>query len=1149
MEVCSRRSASLAASLLLCGVVGSACVPIAAEVDLVLELVSAPMSAQPGSDLEVVTRVCNRGTALWSGPTEVEHFIHEFPTPASPDGPFAGLRPVPPLAPGECDEQSHLAPIPSDLPHGVYQVFGTVDPYQNSGDTKPGNNDRRSWLIGIGHAPDLVVRGVTGAPSAYPGSGFDARVDVCNQGTEWSGPTDVMVYLSEDAVIESVYHDPSSPDWPAGPIPVPDLAPGLCITVEGPVTASFSPGAFHLGAIVDENDTLLELIEINNRRAGGLIGVGDGPDLVVSELTGPLSSMNWTDFDVHAVVCNQGTTPSFPSDLSLYFSEDAVITPSMTFPMSGDPLLMMVPTPPLEPGQCHGEDVTVHASAPAEGAWFLGAVIDEHELVPELIESNNTLAGDLMGVGYGPDLVVRTLASAPSVELTGTLDVDAEVCNLGTDFSGPSELRLYFSADLVLEGTDPGGPPGADPELGLFAVPILAPGECWSETVLANSSVPEEGAYHLAGSVDELDYVPELIESNNVLFGPQVGVGWKPDLVVTDLTAPPSARIFDTFEATATVCNQGTAASPSAWLAFYHSEDQTISGEMMGPDHFAGNMDVPFLDPGACVLVFASLAGSVMTDGAYYLGAIVDEYENVVELIETNNTFTGPLMGLGEGADLVVERLDGPPTAEPGETIWVDLEVCNQGTLPSVSTDLHLYASPDASIEGLLEGPLDVDHLLGPVMVPPLMEGECHVAQEPAALPPTEEGLFTLGAIVDEFDSVPELVEANNTYTGDPIGVGFGPDLIVTRLVGPPSADEAIPFPVEVEICNQGNRQNSSSTVSIYLSEDTEVDGSYYAPGDPTLADLPVPMLDPGACHTEPFDAYAAVPQPGAWYLAAIVDEGEYVPELVETNNTFVGPLMGIGSGMDLVISSITAPPSVMGGTSFPVDVEVCNQGTSMSSATLVVLYHSQDTQITGDFESPMPPTDFGAAGIPVPSLMPGECVPLSGTAMAAVPFDGAWYLGGIVDELDDLPELIESNNKAVGPLMGVGGMPDLVITQLDGPASVPWNGFFQVTVEVCNQGQAWTTFMTQLVLYHTTDTVISGMYSSPFPDATLGYLDVPSIGPSECYAAPVDAWGSTPGPQTGYLAAIVDEMDATPELIETNNEQLGAPLEITPAP
>jgi hypothetical protein len=74
-------------------------------------------------------------------------------------------------------------------------------------------------------------------------------------------------------------------------------------------------------------------------------------------------------------------------------------------------------------------------------------------------------------------------------------------------------------------------------------------------------------------------------------------------------------------------------------------------------------------------------------------------------------------------------------------------------------------------------------------------------------------------------------------------------------------------------------------------------------------------------------------------------------------------------------------------------------------------------------------------------------------------------------------------------------------------------------------------------------------MYSSPFPDATLGYLDVPSIGPSECYAAPVDAWGSTPGPQTGYLAAIVDEMDATPELIETNNEQLGAPLEITPAP
>lgn len=1024
----SNRSRSVAASLLLCSAIAIACTPDKQEaaVDLVVRLVSAPASVQPGGNFEVVTRACNRGNALWSGPTEVEHFVREVGAPGSPSDPFIGLRPVPPLAPGACDEQSYLATAPTNLPSGAYRVVARVDPYQNSGEAKPDNNVRYSHAVGIGWGPDLVVGAVSGAPSALPGGDFAARVEVCNEGTDWSFASNVSVYLSQDAVVDGVLHDPSSTDWLAGTLPVPGLAPGLCTPVEGLVAAGPTSGALHLGAIVDENEALVELIEFNNDRIGGLIGIGNGPDLVVAALDGPPSTLNWSDFDVHTVVCNQGTAPSGPGAVSLYFSADSEITPALNDPAAGDPFLTMVPMPPLDPRQCHAADLVVHASAPFEGAWYLGAVVDETDSVPELLESNNHFTAPLVGVGTGPDLVVSALLSAPSVEPAGPLDVDAEVCNRGTDMAGPSELRLYLSADLVLDGMAPGGPPGADPEIGGIPLPILSPGECWSGSLPGYPPALEEGAYHLVGAVDESGYVAELIESNNVRFGGPVGVGYAPDLIVTDLTAPASARLFDPFTAGATVCNQGTTASPPAWLAFYHSADTTLTGQMTtpaGPDPLAGNAEVPFLEAGACAAVTAMLAGNVTTDGAYYLGAIVDEYDDVPELFETNNAHLGPLMGMGDGPDLVVEQLDGPPTAAPGEWIDVDLEVCNRGTFLSVPTLLHLYASPDASIGGQPAGPgggpPSNDHPLGPVSVPSLMAGQCHAALEAAALPPAEMGVFTLGAVVDEFESVPELIETNNAFTGDLIGVGWGPDLVVTSLVGPPSADEASAFPVEVEVCNQGNGPSSFSTVTLYLSDDTEVDGSYYAPGDPTLADLPLPSLDPGACHTEPFDAYAAVPQPGAWYLAAYVDEGDYVPELLESNNTLVGPLMGIGSDPDLVITSITAPPSALAGLPFPVDAEVCNQGTSFSTATYLALYHSLDSQVTGDFESPGNP-DFAAAMLPVPPLAPGGCAPLTGSGMAAVPSAGAWYLGGIVDEPDQLPELIETNNRLVGVSMDI---------------------------------------------------------------------------------------------------------------------------------
>ena len=84
-------------------------------------------------------------------------------------------------------------------------------------------------------------------------------------------------------------------------------------------------------------------------------------------------------------------------------------------------------------------------------------------------------------------------------------------------------------------------------------------------------------------------------------------------------------------------------------------------------------------------------------DGAYYLGAVIDAQNTQPELMEDNNSNSGYRMGVGNRADFIVKSVTGPASAQPGQQVTAQVEVCNQGTMDG-STDVEVYLSADAVI-------------------------------------------------------------------------------------------------------------------------------------------------------------------------------------------------------------------------------------------------------------------------------------------------------------------------------------------------------------------------------------------------------------------------------------------------------------------
>ncbi len=1199
-------------------------------VDLVVTAIHGPPSVQSGEPLSASVRVCNHGT-LPAGATPVELYLSvdgnvSVPGngPLPPGQALVGQTFAPFLNPGDCLTRhiQGVATLPAGAPQdGAVFLAAIADPADDIPELREDNNVFVQGLIGVGQRPDLVVTALHAPPSAasWP-SATPVSVTVCNEGTVSSPMVAIELYLSMVPTLDSnpmgtPFHGTQTL---VGDITFPGPDAGRCVTREVPILVNRPPGAppqleaFYLGAIVDPWSNVEELREDNNVFVGERMGVGDKPDLVITSVKGPASHSTGS-FPVTARVCNQGSLSSPYTQLEFYLAAHGFLNAPAQggAPNSTDPhtalLVGIRDVPPLQPDECR----TLSASAESWGvpveyvdrAFHLGAIIDPASAVVELREDNNTFVGDSMGLGLRPDLVVTAIQAPASVDNSAPFTASLTVCNQGTADSQPAMAQVYLSTEPHLEMPDwhgMGGPlPWSQMPVASLNIPSLHVGRCVTEQV-NGTAYPPSGAHgeslYLGASVDVDDVVQELREDNNSFVHGRIGVGDGADLVVTAISAPASVSPHSTFTATVTVCNQGTAYSSQTDLELYFSTQARLELPRWNGPGFPfpetqapiGYMPVQSLSPGQCITQSfqgdASPPPVAQAGQPLYLGAIVDPWNGIEELREDNNTFVSGRMGVGNGPDLVITALQAPPNVAPDAAFHPTVTVCNQGTNPSSSTLVEFYLSTEEVVVlPRWTGPGSplppTQHTIGELNIPPLNSGKCFagsafamVAPPPAASPGQQ---LYLGAIVDGGQSQQELREDNNVFMSGRLVVGHAPDLVVTSLTGPASVGAYSPFTATATVCNQGTMESSPTHLEVYLATEARmVMPPWYAPGMPTsdsqifAGSQPVPSLEVGDCITVSVSAWADVPsaaQPNQpLYLGAHVNPTVPSGELRDDNNTFVGGLMGVGNGPDLVITALQAPVSVAPYEDFTATVTVCNQGTQISSNTQVELYFSTQAQVVlprWNGPGPLyPGTQELIGSWSVQSLNPGQCVTEPVPAWASLPPEALsqqpLYLGAAVDAYPMQSELREDNNTFVSGLMGVGHLPDLVVTSVSGPTSVSPGSTFTATVRVCNQGTTSTSGATNVELYLSSSDSLefpyqSGPGSPPEDQMPIGSVTVQHLAPGECITRNTLVSASTP-PSAGpigffYLGAIADPWKGVEELREDNNVFADRLILVTP--
>ncbi|MCP3138363.1 CARDB domain-containing protein [Pyxidicoccus xibeiensis] len=1006
--------------------------------------------------------------------------------------------------------------------------------------------DTRQGLGG----PDFVVTALRAPPSTPPDSPFEATVTVCNQG-DVERAAEVALVLSDDTGLSI------STDVFGGRVSLGYLRAGACETRSLQVDSAPSVGAWYVGALVDPYGRELESNESNNTRLHGPMSVGYGPDFVVTRVDGPPSARDGQLLSFHATVCNQGTEPG-EAPVELYLSTDTVIRPG-SVPLEDAPL-GIAHSDMLMPGQCRTLPVQGRVSTPSPGspgAYYVGAVVDPRASRPELREDNNIHAAFRIGVGDAPDFIVTSVTGPESVQPFQPFPVQVTVCNQGTQ-AGGAQVGLFMSADAVIRpNTGPG--PMEDSPAGQASVNLLVPGQCSTLPVQAYAQLPPqgvEGPYHLGAVVDPNGNVSELLEDNNTSSGHRLGVGQRPDFVVTAVKAPASVREGEPHGAQVTVCNQGTQWGDTE-VELYMSVDEVIhphTGQAPSEDRLVGRGSSGLLAPRQCTTLAMPEPAWLPypgTPGAYYLGAVVDPRQWVTELREDNNTSASRGLGVGDGPDFVVTAVKGPASVREGQPHGAQVTVCNQGTQWG-GTEVELYMSADEVIRPNTGPASSDDRFVGGAPTDTLAPGQCTTLAVPGSawLPsPGTPGAYHLGAVVDLRNQRTELREDNNIASGYRIGVGEEPDFIITAVKGPASVQTGQALTAQVTVCNQGTEPGGTE-VALLLSEDAILRST--ASGgmveDLRVGEALVDVLQPGRCATVPVTGLASPPppgSPGAYYLGAVVDPRGQHLELREDNNTASGYRLGLGNQPDFVVTAVSGPSSVKPGSPFSASVTVCNRGQQAATVDVDV-YLSADTVIR-PASPPRFVEDFllgTVAGVP---LNAGQCAShaLGLTAPSSLP-EGGYFLGAVADPRLQRTELIEDNNIHTGSRIGVGLRPDFVLMGVFAPASVRQGAAFAVSVLVCNRGQSPST--TDVDLFLSADSIIRPPAGSlPPEDLYLGtvtgvWLDV---GQCTTRSRTVNANVMTPGAY--YVGAVADAAGARQELFEDNNAMAIFTVSVTP--
>ncbi len=550
------------------------------------------------------------------------------------------------------------------------------------------------------------------------------------------------------------------------------------------------------------------------------------------------------------------------------------------------------------------------------------------------------------------------------------------------------------------------------------------------------------------------------------------------------------------------VRNAGPAAAPAFRAAVFLSNDATFeavvdarlgfwtsAGLAVGADFTAG---------GSLTVPLSTLAGT------YHVLLVVDDLGLLTEPGEANNVAAAPttlVVAPPILPDLEPAALSFQPfTVQAGTSFSVSDSVQNNGLGAAGSFRVGVYLSTDPVITA-------ADVLIGHRSLLSLDPAVRDDAQGDLTVPATlAPGNYHVGVLVDDLEQVPETDEANNVaVAGALLQVTAAPttDLVATALsFSPAVVDVGDPLTVDEAVRNDGQIAAGAFQVGVYLSEDVVIDPAEdVLLGFRTLTSLaagatsisgPTPLVVPTTVTA------------GEWFVGVLADHTELVPDANRENNSRVAldrVTVVVPPLPDLVASEVTfSPGSVVPGAGgvLQVDQLVRNVGPVDSGAFRVGVYLSDNSVIS--------PSDVLLGSRTLTSLATGG----SSGASASYPLPpglstGSYYVGLLVDDLEQINELSEGNNLllASGVLDVTSAptpMPNLIMEVVQPGGNTTQPGFVvQVVSRVKNTGTASASgnfrvgFYLSLDEEITTDDIYLGDRLVPF-GLGIGFTSVASV-------------------------------------------------------
>jgi len=585
-----------------------------------------------------------------------------------------------------------------------------------------------------------------------------------------------------------------------------------------------------------------------------------------------------------------------------------------------------------------------------------------------------------------PDLMVSSITAPATAAVDANIVVTDTTRNQGTGRSLASTTGFYLSTNTSLDA--------ADVWIGSRTVSTL--GASATEAASTTVHIPPStvaGSYYVFAKADWDDAVRESIETNNARVSGVVRIG--PDLVVSALTAPAAAAPGGAISLSDTTRNDGVGSAEPSTTAFYLSANTVLDAA----DVVLGTRAVPLLVNGASASATTSLTlPTTLATGTYYILALADAPNTVNESQETNNTRASAAVKVG--ADLQVTVITAPATAAAGGSISVADTTGNQGAAPAAASSTGFYLSTNGTVDA-------ADVLLGSRSIGELPAGATSSATTVLQIPANiAAGSYFVLGVADWNSAVAETLETNNSRS---YAMPIGGDLVVSTLTLAGGGAANGPMTVTDTTKNQGAAVPQSET-GFYFSIN-----STFEAADLLIGSRVVPALGTGATSTAPTQlTVPAGTLPGSYWVIAIADWRTAITESAESNNTRT---YSFRVGPDLIVNTVTAPTSVVAGTTISVTDMTWNQGGDTAPASGTAYYLSSNGTLD--------PGDVLLGTRTVPLLGPG--ISQSGSVSLVIPAStaaGTYIIFAKADGNDSIAESLETNNTRTRSISITAGSP-----------------------------------------------------------------------------------------------------------------------------